>query len=74
MTTSTRQTSSLKRGMAIGIATAIAASAPTPAWGAASRSNSATETGRQSDLVNRPGCWSESGYDNRIPCEVAGGH
>ena len=67
--TSTRP--SLKRTIAIGVGAAIAASAASPSLALTGRSTIATETGRQSDLVNRPGCWTESGYDGRFPCEVA---
>jgi hypothetical protein len=61
--TSTR--SFLKCAIAMGI---CAASAASPAWALAGRSRTPTETGQHGDLVNRPGCWIESGYDGRFPC------
>jgi hypothetical protein len=73
MTTSTRR-ASFKRAIAIGIAAAIAAGTAGPCWAAVTPSNNAAETGWQGELVNKPGCWTEGGYDNRFPCEMAGGH
>jgi hypothetical protein len=72
MTTSTRR-ASFKRTIAIGIAAAIGAGSAGPCW-AAVPSNNAAETGWQSELVNRPGCWTEGGYDNRFACQTAGGN
>jgi len=71
MTASPRYASSFT-AIAIGIVGAIGAAAASPSW-AATSSGSAAETGRQSELVNRPGCWTESGYDGRYPCELVGG-
>ncbi len=73
MTASPRYASSFT-AIAIGIVAAIGAAAASPSWAATGRSANASETGRQTDLVNRPGCWTESGYDGRFPCELAGGH
>ncbi len=71
MTTSTRR-ASFKRAIAIGIAAAIAAGMAGPCWAAATPSKAA-ETGWQSELVNKPGCWTEGGYDSRFACQTAGG-
>jgi hypothetical protein len=71
MTISTRRASSLRQAAAIGIAAMIAAGAASPCRAAASPPN-ATETGWQNDLVNRPGCWTEGGYDGRYSCDIAG--
>jgi hypothetical protein len=30
-------------------------------------------TGRQGDLVNRPGCWTENDYDREVMCPVVPG-
>lgn len=68
MMTSTGR-SSLKRAIAIAV---IAAGAASPSWAAPNRSNDASETGQQGDLVNRPGCWTATGYDSRVPCEFVG--
>ena len=68
--TSTRPISSLKYAITIGIAAAIGASAASPSWAATSWSSNVSETGWQSDLVNRPGCWTENGHDNWFPCQV----
>jgi hypothetical protein len=73
MTTSTRR-ASFKRAIAIGIAAAIGAGTAGPCWAAVIPSNNSAETGWQSELVNRPGCWNEGGYDNRIACQTAGGN
>ena len=62
--TSTRSFSKCAIAMVI-----CAASAASPAWALAGRSITAAETGWQSELVNQPGCWIESGYDGRFPCK-----
>jgi hypothetical protein len=72
MTTST-QRASFKCAIAINIAAAIGVGTARPCW-AAVLSNNTAETGWQSELVNRPGCWIEGGYDNRFPCRTAGGN
>jgi hypothetical protein len=50
----------------------LTAAVPT-IWTAPSRTDNASVTGYQSDLVNRPGCWTENGYDREFPCPVAPG-
>ena len=72
MTTSTRRASSFRHAIAIGIVVIITAGSTSLC--SAATSASATETGWQSELVNKPGCWTEGGYDNRFPCEMAGQH
>jgi len=57
-----------KCAIAMGICAGIATGAASPAWALAGQSSTPTETGRQGDLVNQPGCWIESGYDGRYPC------
>jgi hypothetical protein len=54
------------------VMTALAAAAPT-IWTAPARTDNASVTGYQGDLVNRPGCWTENGYDREGPCDVARG-
>ena len=70
MTISARRASSLR--YAIVIAAAVAAGMASPCRAAASPPINAAETGWQSELVNRPGCWTEGGYDTRYSCDIAG--
>lgn len=72
MSISARRASSLRHAAAMVIAAAIAAGAASPCRAASSPPINATETGWQNELVNRPGCWAESGYDTRYSCDVAG--
>ena len=78
--TSRQSVSCAKHAIAIGLAAALvaaaalAASAVSPAGAATRWANDASETGRQSDLVNRPGCWVETRNENRFPCDVAVRH
>jgi hypothetical protein len=72
-TVTTRRAFSLRHAAAIGIAAAIMAGTAS-AWSVASPPAHASETGWQGELVNRPGCWTEGGYDNRYPCQAAGRH
>ena len=50
----------------------LTAAVPT-IWTAPSRTDNAGVTGYQSELVNRPGCWTENGYDREFPCPVVPG-
>lgn len=72
MSISARRPSSLRHATALGIAATIAAATASPCWAAASPPTHATETGWQGELVNRPGCWTEGGYDGRYSCDMAG--
>jgi hypothetical protein len=54
------------------VVTALAVAAPT-IWTAPARTDNASVTGYQGDLVNRPGCWTENGYDREAPCDVVRG-
>jgi hypothetical protein len=71
MTISARRSSCWRFALALGIAATIVAGT---AGAAARPPANASETGRPGDLVNRPGCWSEGGIENRYGCEVAGWH
>jgi hypothetical protein len=72
MSISARRASSLRHATAMIIAAAIAAGTASPCWAATSPPANATETGWQNELVNRPGCWTEGGYDTRYSCDIAG--
>ena len=65
--------SSLKHAIAAAIAAVIIAGTPTPVWTVPGRTDNGTVTGRQGEFVNRPGCWTEHGYDSEIPCAVVRG-
>jgi hypothetical protein len=65
--------SASKHALTIGIAAAILASAVPTIWTVPSRTDNASVTGRQGDLVNRPGCWTENGYEREFPCPVVPG-
>jgi hypothetical protein len=71
MTISARRASSLQHAIAFAIA-AFVALGTAGACRAAAHPATASETGWQSELVNRPGCWSAGGYDVRYACEAAG--
>ena len=61
--------SASKCALIIGFALAAA-----PAfWTAPARTDNASVTGYQGYLINRPGCWSENGYDGQLPCPVVPG-
>ena len=68
----TRESASKHVLMAAIVVTALAAAAPT-IWTAPARTDNASVTGCQGALINRPGCWSENGYDREFPCPVAPG-
>ena len=51
---------------------AIVAGTASPAWAASGR-HEAAETGRSSDLVNRPGCPGDDHLGDRAPCSVVRG-
>jgi hypothetical protein len=62
---------------AVCLALATAAAVAAMADAAASRATagvpvSATDTGRPNEFVNRPGCWTGSGYALRAFCSAAG--
>jgi len=73
MTISARRASSLPHAIAFAIAASIALGTA-GASRAATHPATASETGWQSELVNRPGCWNAGGYDVRYACEAAGRH
>jgi hypothetical protein len=62
----------LARATAIAVAATVATGA-TDYWAGASTQTDASVTGRQKELVNRPGCWTGSGYDVRLLCGMDGG-
>lgn len=71
MPISVRRASFLRHAIALAIAGSIVIgiadacrAAPPPA--------NVSETGWQSELVNRPGCWSLASHDNPHSCEAAG--
>jgi len=68
----TRESASKHVLMTAIVVTALAAAAPT-IWTAPARTDNASVTGYQGALINRPGCWSENGYDREFPCPVAPG-
>jgi hypothetical protein len=74
MTISARRKSCLRHALAAAIAATIAAATVGVGGAAVRPPANASETGRQGDLVNRPGCWSEGGTENRYACELAGWH
>jgi hypothetical protein len=65
--------STSKHALMSGIAAAILAATAPVIWTVPSRTDNATVTGRQGDLVNRPGCWTENDYDREVPCSVVPG-
>ncbi|HXW27150.1 MAG TPA: hypothetical protein VEK73_20565 [Xanthobacteraceae bacterium] len=71
MIISARRAAPWYRATALGIAAAIAAPCA-GGWAAARPPAQTSETGAPTDLVNRPGCWSEAGADLRHSCEAAG--
>jgi hypothetical protein len=64
--------SSWARATAIAVAATVAAGATDGYWAGVRTQTDASVTGRQKELVNRPGCWTESGYDLRSLCGVDG--
>jgi hypothetical protein len=56
-----------------GIAAVILASTVPTTWTVPGRTDNASVTGHQGDLVNQPGCWIENGYDHEFPCAVVPG-
>jgi hypothetical protein len=65
--------SASKHALMAGIAALVLASAVPALWTAPGRTDNASVTGRQGDLVNHPGCWTENGYDSEVPCAVVRG-
>jgi hypothetical protein len=55
------------------IAAVVLAGTEPAMWTVPGRTDNATVTGRQGDLVNQPGCWTENGYDREVPCAVVRG-
>jgi len=74
MIISARRPSCLRHALALAIAATIAAATADVGGAAARPPANASETGRQGDLVNRLGCWSEGATENRYACELAGWH
>jgi len=65
--------SALKHALMAGtMVIALVAATPT-IWTAPARTDNASVTGHQGDLVNQPGCWTENGYDREDPCAVVRG-
>jgi hypothetical protein len=56
-----------------GIAVVTLATAAPSFCAVPARTDNASVTGHEGDLINRPGCWSESGYDGQVPCAVVRG-
>jgi hypothetical protein len=65
--------SASKHALMTAIAAAILAGTVPTIWSVPSRTDNATVTGHQGELVNRPGCWTENGYDREFPCPVVPG-
>jgi hypothetical protein len=65
--------SASKRAIVTGIAAAILVATAPVIWTVPGRTDNAAVTGHQGDLVNRPGCWTENGYDREFPCPVTSG-
>jgi hypothetical protein len=56
-----------------GIAMVTLTAALPTIWTVPARTDNASVTGYQGELVNRPGCWTEQGYDREVPCAVVRG-
>ena len=65
--------SASKRALMVGIAVVTLASTAPTIWTVPNRTDNASVTGYQGDLVNRPGCWTENGYDREVPCDILRG-
>ena len=62
-----------KHALMTGIAMVTLAAAVPTIWTAPGRTDNASVTGYQGELVNRPGCWTEKGYDREVPCAIVRG-
>jgi len=65
--------SASKQALMTGIAAVTLATAAPSFWTAPARTDNASVTGHQGELINRPGCWTENGYDRELPCAVVRG-
>jgi hypothetical protein len=72
MTISVRRASFLRQAIALAIAAAIIIVIADAGHAAGHPPGNASETGWQSELVNRPGCWNLASTDNPHSCEAAG--
>ena len=68
----TRRSAS-KHAFMTSIAVVTLAAAASTFWTVPARTDNASVTGHEGDLINRPGCWSESGYDGQVPCAAVRG-
>jgi hypothetical protein len=65
--------SASKHALMTGAIVVVLAAATSTVWTAPARTDNASVTGRQGDLINQPGCWTENGYDHEDPCAVVRG-
>jgi hypothetical protein len=65
--------SASKHALMTGIVVVVLAAAAPAIWTVPARTDNGSVSGHQGDLVNRPGCWTENGYDHEDPCAVVRG-
>jgi len=68
--TNTSHALSLQFALALAVFATAAASGATAARAATHPPTFASETGWPGELVNRPGCGTDGGYDTRAACEA----